>query len=517
MTRTELWPFQTEAVESLRESIRMGNHKPILCSPTGSGKTEIAMEIIRSAHAKGKSAIFVCDRKVLVNQTSDRFSLNDIPHGIAMADDTRDRMEPIQICSAQTLERRGFLRAGRPAADELFGGLSTSEKPDLIVIDECHDIRTNLLRMAHSAGCPVIGLTATPFREGLAKHYNGIVNVTTTNQLIRDGYLAPLKVVASDNVVNTRDIRKTKTGEWVKDDLSPEVQKISGRIVPEWARQTRKYFGGPVPTIAFVPRISDAENLAQQFQMAGHDFRTVHSKMNDTEKMEAIRDFRAGKHTGLVSCVSLTKGFDVPATLCMIDAYPLRKSLSMHIQKMGRIMRRAEGKEFGLVIDHTGNYLGFYEAMHAFFASGVDSLLDASRAGKTVRKEEDLFEKTEPVCPECKMPLPPRVRECQLCGYERPRPEGTLLETEDKLVEIDALTGEGEFKGDWWLEICRHASEMPFLRGDYDRARRYAQAKHHSLRGHFARKRFEWKKDPPHPFVKNLIDKQYREWKKQQS
>ena len=54
--------------------------------------------------------------------------------------------------------------------------------------------------------------------------------------------------------------------------------------------------------------------------------------------------------------MALTKGFDAPATMCMIDAYGLRKSLMLHIQKIGRIMRTAHNKEFGLIIDHVSNW-----------------------------------------------------------------------------------------------------------------------------------------------------------------
>ena len=48
----ELYPFQTEAIESLRVAARSGNRRIILCAPTGSGKTEMAIHLIQEAQRK---------------------------------------------------------------------------------------------------------------------------------------------------------------------------------------------------------------------------------------------------------------------------------------------------------------------------------------------------------------------------------------------------------------------------------------------------------------------------------
>jgi DNA repair protein RadD len=43
----------------------------------------------------------------------------------------------------------------------------------------------------------VIGLTATPFTKGLKELYTNIVNVTTTDKLVAEGHLVPLKMYAA--------------------------------------------------------------------------------------------------------------------------------------------------------------------------------------------------------------------------------------------------------------------------------------------------------------------------------
>jgi superfamily II DNA or RNA helicase len=92
-------------------------------APTGSGKTILAMNVIQETLIKGKKCLFICDRKNLINQTSEvADSLGLSAHGIIMAQHWRfnPRM-PFQIASVQTLMRRGI-------PDDF----------DTIVVDEAH-------------------------------------------------------------------------------------------------------------------------------------------------------------------------------------------------------------------------------------------------------------------------------------------------------------------------------------------------------------------------------------------
>ena len=114
-----LRPHQSEVVDKLREGFLAGHRCQLLYAPTGFGKTEVAMHIMKEASANFKKTAMVLDRVVLVNQTSTRLSHYKINHGVMQADHWRFRpMERIQICSAQTLEKRGNF-----------------PKPDLLIID----------------------------------------------------------------------------------------------------------------------------------------------------------------------------------------------------------------------------------------------------------------------------------------------------------------------------------------------------------------------------------------------
>ena len=56
----------------------------------------------------------------------------------------------------------------------------------------------------------------------------------------------------------------------------------------------------------------------------------------------------------------LSKGYDQPTASCLIAARPT-KSLILHVQQVGRVLRPAPGKHDAIVLDHSGNTsrLGF--------------------------------------------------------------------------------------------------------------------------------------------------------------
>ncbi len=112
--------YQSASIELLREGIRDGHPRQILCAPTGSGKTLVGAYLIAEAAAKGSKAAFVCDRVALVNQTSKVFTEFGIPHGVAQGQNTFGRSLPVQVCSAQTIEARGFW-----------------PDLDLVIVDQC--------------------------------------------------------------------------------------------------------------------------------------------------------------------------------------------------------------------------------------------------------------------------------------------------------------------------------------------------------------------------------------------
>ena len=90
-----LWPFQEEAIESLRVAARTGKRRIILCAPTGSGKTEMAIHLIQEAQAKGSRVTFVVDGISLYRQRELRESelrFQQVLSNLTIAQQTIERM-----------------------------------------------------------------------------------------------------------------------------------------------------------------------------------------------------------------------------------------------------------------------------------------------------------------------------------------------------------------------------------------------------------------------------------------
>ena len=120
--------------------------------------------------------------------------------------------------------------------------------------------------------------------------------------------------------------------------------------------------------------------------------------------------FRSGETKILVSIGVLTTGFDADVR-CIIDAQPT-KSRILFVQKIGRGLRTAEGKDKLIIFDHAGNHLrlGMVTDIH-------QTRLDNGEKRQGPAKNAA----TEPLpklCPKCKAVLTYKARECSACGAQ---------------------------------------------------------------------------------------------------
>ena len=398
----ELRPHQQEVVDQLKEGFKSGHTRQLLYASTGFGKTEVAMEIMKRVSEGYKKAAMIVDRIVLCDQTSARLSKYGIEHGVMQAGHWRERPhERIQVCSAQTLERR-----------KSFPDI------DLVIIDECHIMRRKTVEfLKENPQIKVIGLTATPFTKGLGDVYTHVVGATPTGDLVEKGWLVPLKVFVAKEIDMTG--AKKVAGEWAADEVSKRGMAITGDVVNEWIKKTHEVFGGPRKTIIFCSGVDHGKDLVKGFADAGYRFESISYREDDDFKRMTIEEFAKPDTTihGLIATDILTRGFDVTDVMIGVSARPFSKSFSSHVQQMGRVMRPHDGKEFGLWLDHSGNFLRFRKDWDKLYTVGVETLDTIS---EKTQKEPTIKEKQEATCPRCKSLWTPVGNECSECGYEKP-------------------------------------------------------------------------------------------------
>jgi DNA repair protein RadD len=387
MREIELKPLQSEMIDQLREAMKRSK-RVILQAATGAGKTVIAAAITKSALEKEKTVLFIVDRIILANQTSDMFMYYGIPHGVIQAHNDRfDISQPCQVASIQTIKRRGCNSA------------------DLIIIDEAH-----VLHQAHkdimvtNPNSYIVGLTATPYTKELGRYFDFHICPFTPQKLIEENYLVPFDVYGPSVADLTK--LKIKAGEYTEESLSDTFDKVDivGDVVKTWKKVTPGQ-----KTIVFGVNVAHIKNLVDQFRAAGITATQINAYQPDWERNEALDGYLNGTTTILCSVEAAVKGFDSPDTEVCCLAVATR-SMTKLTQTTGRALRVFPGKEKAIIIDFGGNVerLGFPDA-YDFFALDDGK---KKKASERIKKE-----RLPKVCPSCDFVKPIGVRECPACGF----------------------------------------------------------------------------------------------------
>lgn len=391
-------PFQVSTRERLRDGRAAGHRCQMVCSPTGSGKTILAMYLIDECLKRGRRAIFVADRITLIEQTSATASrLGLVEHGVIQGHHHKEDFSlPFQIGSAQTLARRKW-----PPAD-------------LIIIDEAHTQLKSWTDHIEKVDATVIGLSATPFSKGLGKRFSNLINAVTMAELVAQGTLVKMRVFAAVRA-DMRGAERNSFGEWTDAAAEQRGMKIVGNVVEEWFRHA---FGRK--TIVFGSTIKHCEEICRHFNAAGVMARVFCANTPDAERFAILNEFR--RHDSvvrvLISVEALAKGFDVPDVTCIVDCRPLDKGFGTWVQMSGRGARSSPetGKEDFLLLDHSGNAERFAEDFEQLFYHGLDSLDDGEKLDKKTRQEIDPDQPAS-CCPSCG--YSPFAKRCMSCGFTR--------------------------------------------------------------------------------------------------
>jgi len=419
-----------------------GDHLFLLGDFTVTHNSIIMLQMIQAAKDKGSKIIFICERRVLVDQFSKHLDAHGIDHGVLMAKHWRHRPDSlVQVATAQTLER-----------------MESWPKFDICFIDEVHvALRASVKRLLNARKeLRVIGATATPFNPELGHYFSSVTSVITMRELVDRGYLVPYRVFVAHEI-DTKGVA-TVAGEWKKDELEKRGQAIVGDVVADYIRISNEVWGKYRKTICFSCGIAHGADLAQKFNEAGINAVQISSNDEDEYRAEVLADFAKPDSDikVVISVAILTRGFDQPDVKHVILARPLKKSFSEHVQMMGRVARPFEGDSFAVVQDNSGNFLRFQESWNKLYNEGVDTL-DGDE-DKKPRTEPTDKEKEASKCPKCGH-LWGASDTCPHCGFIRSRRSDVVsiagvmreIKVSDKKPEVDRL--------DYYAQLIGYANE----------------------------------------------------------
>jgi superfamily II DNA or RNA helicase len=419
----ELRKHQEKAIDMLRESFKKGNKRVVLGAPCSFGKTVLSAYLLKKFQVANKTAMFVCDRLKLVDQTIKTFDKYEINYGVIQGDHPKFNLnKTIQVASTQTLSRR------------------TSMLPtdfDLIIIDECHIQYRGLMDYLKTCKeSKIIGLSATPISRGLGNFYQDLIVPIKPRELLEMNYLAPIKYFVGQTIDTSRvRTRALPTGgqDYHPDDIGALYENnniLTGHIVQNWLE-----YGENKQTIAFCSSIKHSKYLVETFEKEGISARHIDGYMNVEERRKLFREHDEGKFKILSCSKLLNTGYDAPTVGCLIDCKPTRSIIS-YVQTYGRIMRIAENKPYAIVLDHASNVPRFGMAEDV-----VPNQLHKGTERFREQRQVEPKEKPTVACPQCKIIF--TGFQCA-CGYKLPQTKRIEF-SDEMLVEYERNQVKSEY------------------------------------------------------------------------
>ena len=328
MNKIELRDYQLDIVNQTLNS----NKSTLIQIPTGGGKTLIAKEIIADLVEKlNLQVLFVAPKIILMEQTAEVFkSLNPhIVHGIHQYDTNHK----VLVSTIQTASKRDI-------------------NPDVIIIDEVHygyegKMIERLIK--DKPNTRIIGLSATPYDKNgnQLQGFELILDKYDLKYMVENKYLVNIE---SQVLTKIRNLDRVKMigGDYNTQELSKIVSdnKTILEIVGSTAEHIQKY----KKAIVFAVDINHAELLTKSYQKKGFNAKVLHSKLNEKEQENELKEFKEGQTKILVSVAMLTTGFDMPDADVAIIARPT-KSQNLYKQMVGRVLRLAPNKTHALLLD----------------------------------------------------------------------------------------------------------------------------------------------------------------------
>lgn len=359
----QLYPYQELAVNRLLLA-----KNGILVSPCGSGKTQMALELI--ARIGGK-ALWLTHTGELLTQSMERAkSCFDLPSN-AYGTITAGKVNigsAITFATVQTMCNIDIKQYAR--------------EWDVVIVDECHKAigtPTKIMQfykvLSNLSARYKIGVTATPKRaDGLERCMTallGNIEHTIPKEEVKK-FTCPVRVwkretdykpnldvvLAGDGtIIYSSLINDLIQNEERNKKIAEEIKEgLAWRL---WAGQNSKF-------LVLSDRVEHLTKLKELILKDKPEFdgkvkqlmALSNSKKAREERRQVLKDLNDGKINVVLATYSLAKeGLDVPNLNYVVFASPQKDETTV-TQSAGRVGRKAEGKEYGVVIDYVDSNFG---------------------------------------------------------------------------------------------------------------------------------------------------------------
>ena len=377
---TGLRDYQRDALERWRDN----KYRGILAMATGTGKTRTAIEGIERFRAKAINGLVVVTvpTRPLAYQWCEVLSERCIPI-IRVFEDKAGWIESVsnhfQLHSYKSLETASapvLVCVNKSFEGDVFQGflnkLSGFRAQRLIVVDECHHFnKRNRMESLQGSFDYRLGLSATPYETDepriLEQYFGSIVFEYPLRQAIENKFLCPYfyhpvfielsETEASKYVEVSKTIfnQKNKGGNDSESRGGALDEVLEGNVAKLAKLDELIERSGPTPHTLFycgvgniyldeTQKVRQLDSLARILNKKGWKFSKITHEESGAERESTVREFKMKSIDAISSIRVLDEGVDIPD--CR-RAYILasQRSERQGIQRRGRILRKADGKE----------------------------------------------------------------------------------------------------------------------------------------------------------------------------
>jgi superfamily II DNA or RNA helicase len=339
--------MQLEFVRKLNEIRAMGEHRALLISATGTGKTYAAAFALREINPK--HALFLVHREQILRKAIESFK--------NVFGDTKT----FGLYSGTSQETdRDFIFATMQTMAMHFEDFAEQEF-QVIVVDEAHRVGAESYQkmMAYFNPDLWIGMTASPDRTDKFDVYSAfdhnIAHEIRLQEAMRLNLLCPFHYYGiTDIFVDGEEKEKRDFARLVCDE----------RV--DFIIEKAEYFdhsGSRVKGLAFCSTLEESKELSKKFNERG--YRTIALSGADSQDVResSVRlleqDERDGGLDYIFTVDIFNEGIDIPQVNQILMLRPTESPI-IFVQQLGRGLRKAENKEFVMILDFIGNYSNNY-------------------------------------------------------------------------------------------------------------------------------------------------------------
>ena len=338
--------MQARFVNNFRNLLESNEHRGLLVSSCGSGKTYASAFALRET--RQKKVLFLVHREQIAKQALKSYKRvfgSNRTYGLLSGTEKNFTQDYI-FSTMQTMAKDEIMQKFLP------------DHFDTIVVDEVHRAGANSYQKIMSYFKPnfYLGMTASPERmDGFdiyALFDHNIAYEIRLQQALEQNLLCPFHYYGiTDLIIDGETINE-------KEDFN---QLTCSARVDHILKQANYYGynGDRVKGLIFVSRRDEGKELSRLFNERG--LRTLFLSGDDSqEKREsAIERLEQDDYEGgldyIFSVDIMNEGIDAPRVNQVIMLRPTQSPV-IFVQQLGRGLRKADNKEYVVILDFIGNY-----------------------------------------------------------------------------------------------------------------------------------------------------------------